>query len=70
MDKIIKNWENLPKTIKVFFYITISIVLSECLIELGHFENTFIIRILAQIINLVIVFLQEAVPEVKKRLKK
>ena len=63
-------YEKLPKTVKVFFYIAISIVLSELVIELGHFEETFIIRVLAQVINLVIVFLEEAVPEVKNRLKK
>lgn len=61
--------EKLPKTVKVFFYIAISIVLSELLIELGNLEKTFIIRVLAQIINLVIVFLEEAIPEVKARLK-
>lgn len=62
--------EKLPKTVKVFFYIAISIVLSEALIEIGGFKQTFIIRILAQIINLVIVFLQETIPEVKNRLAK
>lgn len=60
-----KIWENLPKTIKVFLYISISIILSELVIEIGNLKETFFVRVLAQIINLAIVFLQEAVPEIK-----
>jgi len=69
MKKIKEIWDALPKTIKVFFYISISIILSELLIELGNLEETFIVRVLAQIINLIIVFLEELVPEVKEKMK-
>lgn len=70
MNKIKEIWGSLPKTVKVFFYIAISIILSEALIELGGIEKTFIVRVLAQIINLIMVFLEEAIPEVKNRLSK
>lgn len=65
-----ETWESLPKTIKVFCYIVVSIILSETLIELGNLERTYFVRVLSQIINLAIVFIKEAVPEVKKRLSK
>ena len=67
---IIETWNNLPKTIKVFFYIALSIILSESAIELLQLEQTFVIRILAQLINLGLVFIEEAVPAVKKRIIK
>lgn len=72
LEAIKKVWnEDLPKTIKVFFYLVVSIILSELLIEIGNVQSQgFIIRVLAQIINLVLVFLEETVPEVKKRIKK
>jgi len=68
MSRIINIWESMPKTVKVFFYLVISIILSETLIEIGNLERTFIIRISAQIINLILVYLGEVVPEVKNRL--
>ena len=70
MKKIKVTWDSLPKTVKVFFYIALSIILSEALIEFANIEQTFIVRILAQVINLGIVFLEEAIPEVKNRLGK
>jgi len=70
-EKLIFIWNNsLSKTVKVFFYLAGSIILSEILIELGNIDQGFIVRVLAQIINLVLVFVEEAIPEVKKRLEK
>ena len=66
---MIEKFDKLPKTIKVFFYITISIVLSEALIELANIQQTFLIRISAQLVNVLIVFLQESVPAVRQRIK-
>jgi len=69
-EKLIFIWNNsLSKTVKVFFYLAGSIILSEILIELGNIDQGFIVRVLAQIINLVLVFVEEAIPEVKKRLE-
>ena len=68
MKKISEFWENLPKTVKVFVYLIVSTLLAEVLVELGGMEKTFLVRVLAQVINLGIVFLQEAVPEVRRRL--
>jgi len=67
---MINKWNNLPKTVKVFAYLIISTLLAEGLVELGNMEKTFLVRVLAQVINLGIVFLQEAVPEVRRRLIK
>ena len=68
--KISEIWNFLPKTLKVFFYISISIILSEVLIELGNIQQVFIVRCLAQIINLGLVFIGEAVPAIKDRFSK
>lgn len=65
-----KIWNELPKTVKVFFYLAGSTILAEILIELGALEQTVIVRVLAQLINLGVVFLEESVPSVKTRLKK
>jgi hypothetical protein len=62
-----KIWDNLPKTVKVFFYLAVSTIFAEILIELRGLEQTLLVRILAQIINLGIVALQEGVPAVKSR---
>ena len=71
LNEIIYIWNNkLPKTLKVFVYSSVSIILSEILIELGNINQVFIVRVLAQIINLALVFVGEAIPEVKKRLSK
>lgn len=69
MKKIQEIWNNLPKTIKVFFYISLSTILSEVLIEIGRFEQTFLIRISAQLINLGLVFLGDVITEVKTRIE-
>lgn len=70
MKKIIETWNNLPKTAKVFCYIAVSYILSEALIEIGKFEQTFLIRVSAQLINLTIVFIGDLVTEIKSRLEK
>lgn len=66
---MLKIWNELPKTIKVFFYLALSTILSELAIELGGLEQTFLIRILAQLINLGIVFLEESIETVRFGLK-
>ena len=66
---MIEFFDKLPKTIKVFGYLAISTILAEVLIELKAVEQSLMIRILAQLINLAIVFLQEAIPAVRERLK-
>jgi hypothetical protein len=68
-DVLKEFWVKLPKTAKVFAYIALSILLSELLIELANLEQVFFVRFLAQVINLAVVFLQEAVPAVRDRLK-
>jgi len=70
MNRITKLWENLPKTLKVFCFLALSTILSELVIELGGLEQTFLIRTLAQIINLGLVGVEESVPAIKSRLKK
>jgi len=65
-----KIWDNLPKTVKVFFYLALSTILAEVLVELKIFEQTFVIRVSAQLINLALVFLEESVPAVRAKLKK
>ena len=70
MNKITTLWESLPKTIKVFCFLALSTILSELAIELGGLEQTFLIRTLAQIINLGLVGVEESVPAIKSRLKK
>lgn len=70
MEKIKEFWDLLPKTVKVLGYLIISTILAEGLIELKGLEQTFIVRILAQIINLVLVFLGDAVPAIRERLSK
>lgn len=67
---MLKIWNELPKTAKVFFYLALSTILAEVAIELGSLEQTLVIRILAQLINLGIVFLEESVPAIKRRIKK
>lgn len=70
LERIRSIWGQLPKTAKVFFYLAISTILGEILIELQVIEQTVIVRILAQLINLVIVFLQESVPALQARLRR
>lgn len=67
MDKILLIWDRLPKTIKVFFYLSVSTIFAEILIELKAVEQTLIVRILAQIINLAIVALQESIPAIREK---
>jgi hypothetical protein len=69
MQKIKLFWDSLPKTVKVFFYMVLSTCLAEALIELKGIQQTYIIRVLAQLINLGIVFLEDIVPEIKKVIK-
>lgn len=69
--KAFKNlWNSLPKTVKVFVYLSVSIILSETLIELGGLEQGLLVRILAQVINLGLVLLKESVPAIKAKLMK
>jgi len=70
MQSILNIWNSMPKTGKVFGYLAVSILASETLIELAHLEQGFLVRVLAQLINLGLVFLQEAVPAVKARMTK
>ena len=70
MKKIKEIWDNLPKTLKVFVYMAVSYILSEGLIEIGKFEQTFLIRVSAQLINLALVFIGDLVTEIKARLIK
>ena len=70
MNKVKEFYDKLPKTVKVFFYIAVSTVLAEVLIELKSIDQSLVVRVLAQLINLAIVFIEEAYPEVKKRFSK
>jgi len=70
MKKVIKKWNKLPKSVKVFFYMVLSTILAEGLIELGSLEQSFVIRILAQVINLAIVLIEDVEPIIKAKLKK
>ena len=63
-------WNKLPKTAKVLVYVIISTILAELLIELGGMEQSFFIRAGAQIVNVLIVFLQELIPTVRAKLNK
>jgi len=66
-----KIWEEMNSTLKVLIYLIVSTILGEILIELGGFEQVFLVRVSAQIVNLVLVFIEkEAIPAVKERLKK
>ena len=65
---MIEFFDKLPKTVKVFGYLAISTILAEILIELKAIDQSLIVRILAQLINLTIVAIQEAVPAIKDRL--
>ena len=66
-----EKWENLDPTLKVFIYLAISTILSEILIDLGNLEQTLLVRISAQLINLAIVFIEkDLVPALKRKLKK
>ena len=67
MSKIQEVWDSLPKSAKVLVYMIVSFILSEGLIEIGKFEQTFLIRVSAQIINLLLVFIVDLVKEVKAR---
>jgi hypothetical protein len=67
-ENIRNVWARTPKTVKVFFYLALSTFLAELLIEFRGMEQVFIVRFLAQVINLGIVFLQEAIPEARRRL--
>jgi hypothetical protein len=70
MNKIIAIYESLPKTVKVFGYLALSTILAELLIELGGLEQTFLVRISAQLINLGLVFAEQTAGTVKERLRK
>jgi hypothetical protein len=70
MNKIIAIYESLPKTVKVFGYLALSTILAELLIELGGLEQTFLVRITAQLINLGLVFAEQTAGTVKERLRK
>lgn len=70
MKKILELWESLSKPTKVFFYLAVSTILSEVLVELGNLDRTFIVRVSAQLINLVLVVLETGVTGIKTRLKK
>ena len=65
LEIIQKLWDSLPKSAKVLVYMIISFILSEGLIEIGKFEQTFLIRVSAQIINLLLVFIVDLVKEIK-----
>lgn len=65
-----KVWNSLPKTIKVFVYLVVSIILSEALIEIAHLDQGFLVRVSAQVINLTLVVLEEGIPAIKTRLTK
>lgn len=65
MNKIQEMWDSLPKSAKVLVYMIVSFILSEGLIEIGKFEQTFLIRVSAQIINLLLVFIVDLVKEIK-----
>jgi len=67
MNKIKLFWESLPKTVKVFVYMVVSTILAESLIELGGFKQVFIIRVLAQVINLLLVLVKDLIDFSKKR---
>jgi hypothetical protein len=64
-EKIITTWDSLPKSARVLIYVSISTILAEAIIEIGKFEQTFFIRVLAQLINLGIVFIQDLITEIK-----
>ena len=70
INKIKLVWALLPKTGKVLLYVIISTILAEVLIELGGMEQIFFVRVSAQVVNVLIVFLQETVPAVRDRLTK
>jgi hypothetical protein len=70
MNKIIAIYESLPKTVKVFGYLALSTILAELLIELGGLEQTFLVRITAQLINLGLVFIEQSAGVVKERFRK
>jgi hypothetical protein len=70
MNKIIAIYESLPKTVKVFGYLALSTILAELLIELRGLEQTFLVRISAQLINLGLVFAEQTAGTVKERLRK
>ena len=67
MNKIKLFWESLPKTVKVFVYMVVSTILAESLIELGGFEQVFVVRVLAQVINLSLVLIKELIDFNKKK---
>ena len=67
---MLAQWNKLPKTLKVLVYVIISTILAELLIELGGMEQSFFIRAGAQIVNVLIVFLQELIPAVRAKLGK
>jgi hypothetical protein len=70
MEKLQTIWDVLPKTVKVFIYLAISTILSEVLVELKTVDQTFLVRISAQLINLAIVLVQEVIPAIKNRIAK
>jgi hypothetical protein len=70
MTKVLKIWEEMPKTAKVFVYLAVSTILAELLIELGGLEQTFLVRITAQLINLGLVFIEQSAGVVKERFRK
>ena len=67
---MLAQWNKLPKTLKVLVYVIISTILAELLIELAVIEQTFFVRAGAQIVNVLIVFLQESIPAARAKLGK
>ena len=70
MERVKTLWGNLPKTVKVFFYLAVPLVLAEILIELRGMEDVLYVRISAGLIHLLIVALEETVPAVKDLISK
>jgi hypothetical protein len=69
-DILKTTWNKLPKTAKVFVYVFVSYTLKAISVELGMLEDSALADYLVGVINLAIVFIQEAVPAVKAKLVK
>lgn len=65
-----KIWNELPKTVKVFFYIFASYTLKFIAVRLGLIEDSVLADYLVGLINLAIVFLEESVPAIKRKILK
>lgn len=69
--KVTNYWDKLPKSAKVLAYVSISSVLAEFLIELTGIEQTFLVRALSGIINVIIVSTEkELIPAIRVKLGK